>query len=92
LPGFIKTRAEDMTKLKAALADADFDTVSQLGHKMKGSSASYGFKDAAEFSKQLEEAAKNKDLDLCRGLAASLEEVFARLGQPRGQSPQPDLL
>jgi signal transduction histidine kinase/CheY-like chemotaxis protein len=92
LPGFLMTRAEDMAKLQAALDNADFNTVSQLGHKMKGSSASYGFKDAAEFSKQLEDAAKNKDLDLCRGLARRLEESFAKLGQPRGQSPQPDLL
>ncbi len=51
-----------MAKLKAALESADFTTVSNLGHKMKGSSASYGFKEASELSRQLEDAAKQKKL------------------------------
>jgi len=90
LPGFIKTRTQDMEKLHAALANADFNTASQLGHKMKGSSASYGFKEASELSLKLEDAAKANDLQECLILAKNLDLTFAKLGQPRGQSPHPD--
>ncbi len=92
LPGFIKTRVEDMVKLHNALAASDFETISALGHKMKGSSASYGFKDASAYCLQLETAAKKNDLETCAELAKNLDLTFAKLGQPRGHSPQPDLL
>lgn len=81
LPGFVKTRTEDMKKLFAALTSSDFVTISQLGHKMKGSSASYGFKEAAELCLKLENAAKASELEKCREIADQLSGIFAKLEQ-----------
>ena len=80
LPGFIKTRADDMKKLFATLKTSDFNTISQLGHKMKGSSASYGFKEAAELCAQLETAAKDGEIERCKEIAGQLDSIFAKLG------------
>lgn len=79
MPAFINTRKADMEKLAAALAASDLDTVSRLGHKMKGSSASYGFHEASRLSFELETAAKTGDLEECRRLTGRLGEVFNSL-------------
>lgn len=79
MPGFLKTRGEDMNKLRAAVAQENFDQIGSLGHKMKGSSASYGFKEASELSLRLERAAKAKDLSLCVRLAEDLDHTFQEI-------------
>lgn len=90
LPGFIKTRREDMIKVHAALATSDFTALASLGHKMKGSSGSYGFKEASDLSRRLEEAARAADLSTCTELAGQLQQIFEKLHPAPGLSTSPD--
>jgi CheY-like chemotaxis protein len=76
LPTFLKTRFEDMSRLKTALTSQDFQAIAQLGHKMKGSSASYGFPVISTTSQALEAAAKAHDLQRCSELAGQLGDMF----------------
>lgn len=78
MPTFLKSRREDIERLRKALDQFDFETVGQLGHKMKGSSASYGFPDATNLSHDLEIAARKSDLEACTRIAADLERAFER--------------
>jgi two-component system, sensor histidine kinase and response regulator len=80
MPAFISTRKADMEKLAEALKISDLETVSRLGHKMKGSSASYGFEEASRMSLELEMAAKAGNLTECRRLEGKLGDFFSSLG------------
>lgn len=80
MPAFISTRKADLEKLSGALANSDLETVSRIGHKMKGSSASYGFQEASRLSFELESAAKAGDIDKCRKLSGQLGDFFNSLG------------
>lgn len=61
LPTYFKQRRDDLENLKSALAAADWETVVRIGHKIKGSAATYGFPDLGEAAAQLEEEASHKD-------------------------------
>ena len=60
MPTYFKTRSEDTSKLHAALAAADFAAIKNLGHKIKGSAASYGFPQAAEISQSAGKCRRGK--------------------------------
>lgn len=68
LPTFFATRENDLDFVEDALKAQDFDQLKALGHKMKGSSLSYGFENIGEKGKALEDAALNHDIELCRRL------------------------
>jgi signal transduction histidine kinase/CheY-like chemotaxis protein len=76
MPTFFKSRSEDMARLQKALEDFDFETAQQLGHKMKGSSASYGFMRASLLSSQLEIHARDSDPEACRRVTEELKDFF----------------
>ena len=76
IPTYLKTRFEDMVKLQTALDASDFKAISSLGHKIKGSAASYGFPKVSAASLELENAAHASNLELCREIAASLDKMF----------------
>ncbi len=79
MPTFIKTRKDDMEKLGLALVQQDFEAIAKLGHKMKGSTASYGFQDAFKLSEELERAAKAKNFAACEQLTRELHGIFNAL-------------
>lgn len=76
IPTYLKTRLEDMVKLQSALENSDFRTIGQLGHKIKGSAASYGFPKVSDASHELESAAQKEDLERCTFLADELDKMF----------------
>jgi signal transduction histidine kinase/CheY-like chemotaxis protein/HPt (histidine-containing phosphotransfer) domain-containing protein len=79
MPTFIKARADDLEKLNEALKRFDYEAVARLGHKMKGSSASYGIEEARNLSDELEAAAKSRDAAACKRLSEKLQTVFGAL-------------
>jgi hypothetical protein len=79
MPTFIKAREDDFKKLSEALKLFDYEAVARLGHKIKGSSASYGIEEARSLSDQLEAAAKSRDAAECLRLSQKLQNVFASL-------------
>jgi len=63
IPRFIQLRHEDIQAIKEALDEGDYETISRLGHTMKGSGISYGFDYISEIGKQMEHAAKSQERD-----------------------------
>lgn len=61
IPDFMKRRKQELTEMKEALNKNDFETLSTLGHKLKGSAGSYGFAGLSTIGKSIEEKAQLKD-------------------------------
>lgn len=74
LPTFFATRDTDLDFVKQALDKQDFDQLKELGHKVKGSSLSYGFENLGKMGKDLEEAALEHNLDRCKELYDELSK------------------
>lgn len=89
IPAYLKTRFEDVEKLKRAIQDEDFQMLSQLGHKIKGSAGSYGFARVSELSRRLETEAHASNIEECRHIVDQLESEFV---QENERIQKPDLL
>ena len=76
VPGFLAHKRADTGIIQAAIERADFQTLSQIGHKMKGEGGSYGFDAVTEMGAALERAAQARDLATAR---RTLEEFAAYL-------------
>lgn len=57
VPVFMKNRHKELEVLRKALAEADFEQLRQLGHRMKGVGNSYGFSKVSDLGKQIEDGA-----------------------------------
>ena len=68
IPGFLKNRADDLTKLQAALAEQNYQTLQSIGHSLKGVGGGYGFTEMSEIGASIESAAKVQGLDELNGL------------------------
>ena len=71
IPGFLENRKKELTTLRAALGEANYQSIQSIGHSMKGVGGGYGFDGITELGRDLESAAKNQDRD---GLAALVEK------------------
>jgi HPt (histidine-containing phosphotransfer) domain-containing protein len=60
-PGYLENRIRDLDRLKDALARKDFDGISRLAHKTKGTAGGYGFPELSVLAKSLETAAKSEN-------------------------------
>lgn len=72
LPIFMAKRQEDMAAWEEALARGDAEALSAIGHRMKGTCASYGFTTLTEMGRELEALARAGALES----AAALLEAF----------------
>ena len=63
IPPFLENRQKDLELLTAAIAECDTETITRLGHNMKGSGAGYGFKKISQLGFSLENAGKNQDFE-----------------------------
>lgn len=72
VPRFIQLRHEDIQAIKKALDGDDYETISRLGHAMKGSGISYGFDHISKIGKSMEHAANRNDRE---GVNTSLHEL-----------------
>ena len=89
MPAYFRTRDDDLRRLNIALEGSDFEALKGLGHKIKGSAASYGFAVTTALSQKLEDAAEAGDLVACRECVARIEQVVAT-DRARGLSTSPD--
>lgn len=63
IPWYLGQVKEYTEAIGKAMADNDFETIEDAGHRMKGSGEAFGFDAVSEMGKSLEQAAKGKDLD-----------------------------
>lgn len=76
IPQFIQNRKKDVEELVQAITAQNEHAVAQIGHKIKGSSASYGFEDLSQMAADCEIAAKNKNLVSVTHLIPKMKDYF----------------
>jgi signal transduction histidine kinase/HPt (histidine-containing phosphotransfer) domain-containing protein len=57
VPSYLDKRRKDISQYRRALTDQDFDCIRMLGHKMKGTGASYGFAELTSMGAEIEKSA-----------------------------------
>lgn len=62
LPNYYRQRGEDLKKLRAAVDGGDWEKLQFIGHKIKGSAATYGFPELGQAGAELEQFAIDHDL------------------------------
>lgn len=75
-PTYLKNRLNDLEILKEAAIRDDFQTISNMGHKIKGNAKSYGFEDLGVIANGLEVAAKSKNSNEIRTLMLKMESFI----------------
>lgn len=73
IPQFLENRKKDLLSLDVQVQANDSLAISQLAHKIKGSSASYGFADLSKMAAELEIAAKNNDMESIRRMFPTIK-------------------
>ena len=76
VPGFLEHKRADTGTIRAVIDRADYETISQIGHKMKGEGGSYGFDAVTEMGATLERAGLSKDLDAARHTLEAFTEYL----------------
>ncbi len=77
VPGYLKKRAQDLEILRNALRQEAFADIQDIGHRMAGSGASYGFASLTEIGRGLEAAARDGESPAIARLLDELEAVLA---------------
>jgi two-component system, sensor histidine kinase and response regulator len=62
LPNYYRQRGEDLRNLRSAVDTSDWSRLVFIGHKIKGSAATYGFPELGQAGAELEKFAQEKDL------------------------------
>ena len=79
VPDYCEMTARDAESIRAALVLGDYETISRLGHNLKGSGGGYGFDGITEIGREIEQHAKNRSGDDIRRLADELSSYLERL-------------
>ena len=79
IPEFLSNRQADIDTLRSALDRSDWETIRQLGHRMRGSGGGYGFDAITTLGTTLESAAKAQDKDTVKTSIDELAEYLARV-------------
>jgi len=76
VPGFLENRRKELAALQEALAQTRYAELQQLGHRMRGVGASYGFELVSALGGRIEEGACGADRE---ALAAAIAEYAEHL-------------
>jgi histidine phosphotransfer protein HptB len=76
MPAYERARSEDRVRLQTALASDDFKALEKLGHKIKGSAATYGFEKTAELGQRLQMTALQRSYTDCAEIVREMESLF----------------
>lgn len=71
--------AEDLAKIKAAMAAGDAKAMGDAAHSIKGAAASLGVQQLATLAETMEKAGRSGDLDGAVMLVPSLEAMVSEL-------------
>lgn len=79
IPGFLENRRADIEKINTAIKEADYFSISRLGHSIKGVGGGYGFDEISIIGEKIEHAAKEEDekriIDLCEDYINYLDNI-----------------
>jgi len=83
IPTYLAKRAQDLATLRDALPKEAFEDIQDIGHRMAGSGASYGFAALTEIGRSLDQAARERN---ARAIAELLDELEAVLAAEQAES------
>ncbi len=76
IPQFIENRHNDIHSLEELITAGNFEAISQLAHKIKGSAGGYGFDGLSTIAAKMETAAKQSNLTDVKNLFAQAQEYL----------------
>lgn len=76
---YVEDFIKKFERLTDAVEEEDFETIKEVGHNLKGSSANLSLPLLQEISFQIETAGRDRDLDKARKKLMLLEQAFQRL-------------
>jgi hypothetical protein len=79
IAGYLQNRAQDIEKLKSALADGDFATLQRLGESMYALGNPYGFRQITTFGRLIREACAAHDDVSMRQVLLQYEDYLAKV-------------
>lgn len=74
---YLQRRHADVATIEEAIQNSNFQITAKLGHDWKGNGETYGFPQFSEWGKNLENASKNQQMDLIRGILAEVTQFLA---------------
>ena len=74
---YLAARRRDLVTLRQLLDQQDWDEIRRIGHRMKGTGATYGLSDVSRLGDAIEIAAQSADLDAMRTLLDQLDAALA---------------
>ena len=77
-PDYLERRRENVRAIGTALERSDFEAIRDLGHKMTGTGAGYGFPRISEIGAAIEAGARARD---AAGIRSSVAELARYLDQ-----------
>ncbi len=80
IPAYLQTCRQNVVVMLDALDRVDFETVTSLGHQMRGSGGAYGFQVITDIGAALEEAAESADNDVSRKWVSELSLYLDGIG------------
>lgn len=78
MPQFLASRRELAEQLSVAAEQGEREAIRVTAHKLAGSLAMYGFKDASRASRALEQVAGSEDLGVLKARCGELVEMLAK--------------
>jgi HPt (histidine-containing phosphotransfer) domain-containing protein len=85
IPDYLYRRKEDVKQLKDLIEKRNYDEIRQLGHRLKGSGASYGFPYLTELGRKIESASVGEDSEelkvILKNFTEEIEEALTFLQQ-----------
>lgn len=77
IPGFFELIREEISLLQDAVSKKNYETIRHIGHKIKGSSLCYGFKEAGGICLNIEKAGdENAQIGKIRTLVSELADYI----------------
>jgi signal transduction histidine kinase/AmiR/NasT family two-component response regulator len=80
IPAYLQNCRQNVIVMRDALDRVDFETVTSLGHQMRGSGGAYGFQAITDIGAALEDAAGSADNDGSRKWVAELSIYLDGIG------------
>jgi HPt (histidine-containing phosphotransfer) domain-containing protein len=79
VPWFLDNRKEDIKRVKEFVEVSDFEQIQRMGHRWKGTCASYGFDKLSEAGELLENLSAQKNKEEILGLLERTNEYLTHL-------------
>lgn len=71
---YLQRRKQDLVLIEEGLKAGDFEPLQRVGHQLKGNADTFGFPELAAIGRELEIAAKEKNLQLCTELVQKIAQ------------------